>query len=197
MWSAPTPSNPAAVSARLVPPIPSAEGRKERLGKWRLKRLNEERDRQEGLKVRRQKRVNEVRVSPLLFSFTRMWKKELLVQVVKREGKQVSRLGTDELRSWLSEHDTKVMPLDQLVAEAERRGSKNAQDKQRTQLLRFLRTFDCRQEKKRWEREKEEKALKRKRAEDEEKEEEEEDEEGEEGGEEEAEEGEDEEEVSE
>jgi hypothetical protein len=76
----------------------------------------------------------------------------------------------------------KTMPLNTLLTEAGRRGCKNAKEKNRNQLLKFLRTCDHKQEDERYKKEKEERKLKRKR------EQEEEESEGEEGEEEEEEE---------
>jgi hypothetical protein len=175
-------SKETSYSIRAALPIEGDGDRKERLGLSKLESLNKERGRKKEVRVRREKRQDVVRAMHLWFSFEHMYKAGLLMQVAKREGKGATHLETGKLRDWLSEYDSKTMPLNTLLTEAGRRGCKNAKEKNRNQLLKFLRTCDHKQEDERYKKEKEERKLKRKR------EQEEEESEGEEGEEEEEEE---------
>jgi len=157
----------------------STEERKVRLGTARLQQLNAERKEEEGRAKRREGRKDVIATTPFLFSFNRLWKPDLLVQVKKRGGKQSSSLDTEELRAWLEKHDKESLPLVTLQSEAEARRQGSAKARSRTELVKFLMSFDYRAETKRCETEK----AARKRSRKAEKEEEGEGEESEEGGE--------------
>ena len=66
----------------------------------------------------------------------------------------MSSLGTEELRAWLEKHDKESLPLVTLQSEAEARRQGGAKARSRTQLVRFLVSFDCHAETKRFETEK-------------------------------------------
>jgi hypothetical protein len=160
-------------TVRLATEPETTGARKARLGAEGMTRLNKERATEQGRADRRNDREERMHTTPLIFSFNRLWKADLLVQVNKRGENALYQAKTVSLRAWLQKYDTNTMPPETLREEANIRGDKNAHKKERKVMLRFLRSIDKRKEEKRFKAQKEErKQRKRKREEEEEEEEE-------------------------